>query len=64
LHFAPAAAEHHLIDPAPAKHRADRQGFVEFCWPHLEKRFGGLTRLQLMDRTQRHLRATARHRAR
>ena len=64
FHFAPAAAEHRLIDPPPAKHRAERHGFVEFCWPHLEKRFGGLTRLQLMDRTQRHLRATARHRSR
>ena len=63
FHFAPAVAEQRVIDPPPARHRADRQGFVEFCWPHLEKRLGGLTRLQLMDRTQRHLRAAARRRA-
>ena len=61
--FAPAASEHHVIDPAPAKQVADRNGFVEFCWLRLEKRRGGLTRLQLMERTRRHLRATARHRA-
>ena len=58
FHFAPAANEHRLIDPAPAKHVADRQGFVEFCWQRLEKRLGGLTRLQLIDRTRRHLRAS------
>jgi hypothetical protein len=63
FYFAPAAAERHVIDPAPAKQIADRNGFVEFCWRRLEKRLGGLTRLQLMDRTRRHLRATARHRA-
>jgi hypothetical protein len=63
FYFAPAAAERHVIDPAPAKQIADRNGFVEFCWRRLEKRLGGLTRLQLIDRTRRHLRATARHRA-
>lgn len=63
FYFAPAASELHMIDPAPAKQIADRHGFVEFCWRRLEKRLGGLTRLQLMDRTRRHLRATARRRA-
>jgi hypothetical protein len=63
FHFAPPAAERQLVDPAPAKHVGDRDGFVEFCWLHLEKRLGGLTRLQLMDRTRRHLRASARHRS-
>jgi hypothetical protein len=63
FHFAPPAAEHHVVDPAPAKQIADRSGFVEFCWQRLEKRLGGLTRLQLMDRTRRHLRATSRHRS-
>jgi hypothetical protein len=63
FHFAPAASERRLVDPAPAKHLADRKGFVEFCWLRLEKRLGGLTRLQLIDRTRRHLRASARHRA-
>jgi hypothetical protein len=62
FHFAPAPAEHHVIDPAPAKQIADRHGFVEFCWHRLEKRLGGLTRLQLLDQTRRHLRAAARHR--
>jgi hypothetical protein len=60
FHFAPLAAEHHVVDPAPARHIADRQGFVEFCWMRLEKRLGGRSRLQLMDRTRRHLRATGR----
>jgi Thymidylate kinase len=63
FHFAPAATEHRVIDPAPARHIADRHGFVEFCWQRLEKRLGGLTRLQLIDRTRRHLRASARHRS-
>ena len=60
FHFAPPASEHHIIDPAPARHVADRQGFVEFAWHRLDKRLGGLTRLQLIDRTRRHLRAIAR----
>jgi hypothetical protein len=58
--FAPAANEHHVVDPAPAKQVAERLGFVEFAWQRLDKRLGGLTRLQLMDRTRRHLRAIAR----
>jgi hypothetical protein len=58
--FAPPANEHHAIDPAPARTLAERQGFVEFAWQHLEMRLGGLTRLELMDRTRRHLRAMAR----
>jgi len=58
--FAPRAAEHHVVDPGPARPVADRKGFVEFAWQRLEKRLGGVTRLQLMDRTRRHLRATAR----
>ena len=62
FHFAPPAAEHHVVDPAPAKQITDRGGFVEFCWQRLETRLGGLTRLQLMDRTRRHLRASAPHR--
>jgi hypothetical protein len=33
---------------------------VEFAWQHLETRLGGLTRLELMDRTRRHLRALSR----
>jgi hypothetical protein len=57
FHFAPAASDEHVIDPGPARHLADRKGFVEFCWLRLERRGGGLTRLQLMDRTRRHLRA-------
>jgi hypothetical protein len=61
--FAPRAAEHHVVDPAPAAHVAEREGFVEFCWPRLERRLSGLTRLQLLDRTRRHLRATTRDRA-
>ena len=65
FHFAPAAAEQHVIDPAPARHVADRKGFVEFCWLRLEKRLGGgLSRLQLMDRTRRHLRAAGRRASR
>ena len=60
FHFAPPANELHVIDPAQARHVADRQGFVEFAWQRLDKRLGGLTRLQLMDRTRRHLRAIAR----
>ncbi len=58
--FAPPATEHHAIDPAPARPIAERAGFVEFAWQHLETRLGGLTRLELMDRTRRHLRAIAR----
>lgn len=61
FHFAPPADEHLIVDPAPARHVADRNGFVEFCWQRLERRLGGLTRLELMDRTRRHLRAAARH---
>jgi hypothetical protein len=48
-----------VIDPAPARPIAQRHGFVEFAWEHLETRLGGLTRLELMDRTRRHLRASA-----
>jgi hypothetical protein len=59
FHFAPSA-EPHIIDPAPARQVSDREGFVEFAWQRLEKRLGGLTRLQLMDRTRRHLRAISR----
>jgi hypothetical protein len=55
--FAPPATEHHLIDPAPARPIAERHGFVEFAWQYLETRLGGLTRLELMDRTRGHLRA-------
>ena len=60
FYFAPPASEHLVIDPAPARQIAERQGFVEFAWQRLDKRLGGLTRLQLMDRTRRHLRAIAR----
>jgi hypothetical protein len=60
FHFAPQASEHLVVDPAPARHLAQRQGFVEFAWLRLDKRLGGLTRLQLMDRTRRHLRAISR----
>jgi hypothetical protein len=63
FHFAPRIAEHHMIERGPARHVADRQGFVEFAWLCLEKRRGGVTRLQLMDRTRRHLRAPARRSA-
>jgi thymidylate kinase len=58
--FAPTAAEHHLVDLTPARAIAARQGFVEFSWQRLDKRLGGLTRTELLDRTRRHLRATAR----
>jgi hypothetical protein len=58
--FAPPASEHHVIDPAPARPISERHGFVEFAWQHLDTRLGGLTRLELMDRTRRHLRAIAR----
>ncbi len=58
--FAPAANEHHAIDPAPPRTLAEREGFVEFAWQHLEMRLGGLTRLELIDRTRRHLRILAR----
>jgi hypothetical protein len=60
FHFAPAATEHHVTDPAPARLISERQGFVEFAWRHLDSQLGGLTRLELMDRTRRHLRALAR----
>jgi hypothetical protein len=59
FHFAPPASEHHVIDPAPAKPLSQRQGFVEFAWRHLDTRLSGLTRLELMDRTRHHLRASA-----
>jgi hypothetical protein len=58
--FAPPATEQHVIDPAPAKPIADREGFVEFAWLRLERRLGGVSRLELMERTRRHLRAIAR----
>jgi hypothetical protein len=60
FHFAPPAAEHHVIDPAPARPLSQRQGFVEFAWRHLDTRLSGLTRFELMERTRRHLRAIAR----
>jgi hypothetical protein len=59
FYFAPAPREHHVIEP-PARQTADRQGFVEFAWQRLDTQAGDLTRRQLMDRTQRHLRAIAR----
>jgi hypothetical protein len=62
--FAPPASEHHVIDPAPARPISERQGFVEFAWQHLNTRLGGLTRLELMERTRRHLRALARRSSR
>jgi thymidylate kinase len=58
--FAPQPAERRWVDAPPAKQVADRSGFVEFSWRRLEKRLGGVTRLQLMERMRRHLRATAR----
>jgi hypothetical protein len=61
--FAPVPAEHRAVDAAPARHVAERKGFVEFASVRVEKRLGGITRLQLMDKTRRHLRAAARHRA-
>lgn len=61
--FAPEPEERRVIDPAPARRIADRKGFVEFAAQRLEMRFGGLTRLQLLDRTRRHLRAAARQKA-
>ena len=60
FHFAPPVTEHHVIDPAPARLISERQGFVEFAWRHLDSQLGGVTRLELMDRTRRHLRALAR----
>jgi hypothetical protein len=60
FHFAPPADEHHVIEPAPARHVADRLGFIEFAWQRLDNSLGGLTRLQLLDRTRGHLRAIAR----
>jgi hypothetical protein len=59
FHFAPPATEHHVIDPAPARTLSQRKGFVEFAWRHLDTRLVGLTRLELMDRTRQHLRASA-----
>jgi hypothetical protein len=58
--FAPTAAEVHAIETAPARHVTDRKGFVEFAWHRLEQRAGGVTRLEFMDRTRRHLRAATR----
>jgi hypothetical protein len=58
--FAPRAAERHVVDPAPARQISERHGFVEFAWLHLDKRLGSLTRLEVMDRTRRHLRALGR----
>src|SRR4029079_5689428 len=43
FHFAPRATEHHAIDPAPAKAIAERQGFVEFAWRHVDKHLRGTT---------------------
>ncbi len=60
FYFAPTVSEHLVVDPPPARLVADRHGFVEFAWQRLDKRLGGLTRLELMDRTRRHLRALAR----
>lgn len=61
FHFAAVPTERHSIDAAATRHIAERKGFVEFGWQRLEKRQGGLTRLQFMDRTRRQLRAAARH---
>ena len=63
FHFAPPATEHHVIDPAPAKPLSQRHGFVEFAWRHLDTHLVGLTRLELMDQTRRHLRALAKRRS-
>jgi hypothetical protein len=60
FHFAPKPTEHRAIDPAPARPLSERHGFVEFAWRHLDTRLGGLTRLELMERTRRHLRTLAR----
>ena len=60
FHFAPVPGERRAVDVAPARQVADRSGFVEFGWLRVEKRLAGITRLQLMDRTRRHLRAAAR----
>ena len=59
FYFAPAASEHHVIEP-PARQIGDREGFVEFSWRRLDTQGGDLTKRQLMDRTQQHLRALAR----
>jgi hypothetical protein len=63
FHFAPAPAERRAISAPPARTIAERKGFVEFAWQRLEKRLAGTTRLQLMDRTQRHVRSAARKRS-
>lgn len=60
FYFAPPPAGQHVIDPAPARQIADREGFVEFAWLQIEKHQAGLTRLELMDRARRHLRASIR----
>ena len=58
--FAPPADEHHVIDPAPARAVAERKGFVEFAWQQFGTHLRGMTRLDMMDRTRRHLRSVAR----
>jgi len=60
FHFAPPAAEQHLIDSPSAGHSPDHEGFVELACLHAEKHQGGPTRLELMDRTRRHLSASVR----
>jgi hypothetical protein len=60
FYFAPVASEHHVIEPPPARHKADREGFVEFAWRRLNTQAGDVTKVQLMERARRHLRAIAR----
>jgi hypothetical protein len=58
--FAPPADEQQVSDPPLGEPTADREGFVEFAWQRLDKRLGGVTRVQLLERTRRHLRAITR----
>lgn len=58
--FAPRADEPRVIDAAPARLIAERTGFVEFAWQQIDAHPGGMTRLQMIERSRRHLRASGR----
>ncbi len=49
--FAPPPGVRRHVDAPPARSRADRLGFAEFCCQHVLGRRAGATRLDLLERT-------------
>ena len=58
--FAPTPAELQIVDAAPARSAAQRDGFIEYGIERVAALPHGLSRQQLLERAQAHLRTAAR----